>query len=398
MRICKKLMALLLCFITVFGFASCADDGFIEFFVAHFTQGGGLYMKDGWDEDISEPDFVDFTVYRKHLDELNETQQRAYKFIYNSIFSHPEKIYIKGMSSDELLEVFEALKYDNAHMTCLADDFSFLESGSMLCFIPNYMHSADECLSQGEMLVSQAKEIINVLDEENEEEDFVKEVFVNDSIAQKCVYGESENSSNASGVFFDAKAVCTGYSLAAKLLFDLCSIESFTVSGIAVQDSTPEGHMWLVVKIDGFWYHFDPTWNDPESKNEENMYGYRYFNLTTEEISKTHSDFILPEDVECVSTEAQYYIRNGLYCTKENWRDIIEHTVQSVVFSLPACAAFEFESSKLLESVCDTLFVSSSYLARVLNGVYKYTGKNASDYTLAYSTDKNRNILEIYFK
>lgn len=398
MKICKKLTALLLCFITIFGFVSCADDGFTELFVTHFTQGGGLYMKDGWDEDISEPDFVDFTVHRKHLDELNETQQRAYKFIYNSIFSHPGKIYIKDMSSDELLEVFEALKYDNPHLLCLADDYSYLESGSMLCFIPKYMHTPEECLSHGERLVSAAKEVICVLDAENEDDDFVKEIFVNDSVARKCVYGESQNSSNAAGVFFDERAVCSGYALAAKLMFDLFEMESFTVSGTAQQNGKPEGHMWLVVKIDGSWYHFDPTWNDPESEEESYMYGYRYFNLTTEEISKTHSEFTLPKDVECVSTEAQYYIRNGLYCTKENWRDIIEHTVQSVVFSLPACAAFEFESRQLLESVCDTLFVSSSYLAKVLNSVYKYTGMNASDYTLAYSTDKNRNILEIYFK
>lgn len=398
MKICKIVVALLLCFITVFGFVSCADNGFFELLALHFTDDGGLYMKTDWDEDISEPDFVDFNVYRKHFDGLNETQKRAYKFIYNSIFSHPEKIYIKNISPDEMLGVFEALKYDNGHLLCLADDFSFRESGSMLCFMPNYMHTAEECLTQGEKLVAAAKEIICVLDEETEEDEFVKEVFVNDSVAQKCVYGENKNSSFASGVFFDEKAVCSGYSLASKLLFDLCSIESFTVSGNAEHDGVKEGHMWLVVKIDGEWYHFDPTWNDLESEEINYVYGYRYFNLTTEEISKTHSDFTLPKDVECVSYDAQYYIRNGLYCTKENWRDIVEHTVQSVVLSLPACAAFEFESNELLGEVCDTLFVSSSYLAKVLNRVYNYTGKKAADYSVAYSTDSNRNILEIYFE
>ncbi len=398
MKICKKVTALLLCLVTVLGFVACAYDGFFEIFALYFTEGGGLYMKTDWDEDISEPDFVDFTVYRKHFEELNETQKRAYKFIYNSIFSHPKKIYIKNISPDEMLQVFEALKYDNPHLLCLADDFSYLESGSMLCFIPNFMHTTEECLSQGEKLVASAKETVRVLEEENEEEEFVKEIFVNDSIAQKCVYGETENSSNASGVFFDNIAVCSGYSLASKLLFDLCSIKSFTVSGNALQNGKKEGHMWLVVNIDGQWYHFDPTWNDLESEDESYIYGYRYFNLTTEEISKTHSEFILPPDVECVSYEAQYYIRNGLYCTKDDWRDIVEHTVQSVVFSLPACAAFEFESKQLLDEVCDTLFVSSSYLAKVLNGVYDYTGMKAADYKLAYSTDSSRNILEIYFK
>lgn len=395
MKICKKLTALLLCFITIFGFVACADDAFADLFT-HFTQDSGLYMKSDWNEDISEPVFIDFTVHRKHFDGLNEEQKRAYKFIYNSIFSHPEKIYIKSISSDEMLEVFEALKYDNGHLLCLADDFSYLESGSVICFVPSYTHSADECLPMSERLIADAKEIVSRL--ENENEDFVKEVFINDSIAQKCVYSEGENSSTAAGVFFDGKAVCSGYSLAAKLLFDLFEIESFTVSGKAIQDGKKEGHMWLVAKIDGQWYHFDPTWNDPESEDESLMYGYRYFNLTTAEISKTHSDFVLPDDVICVATDAQYYIRNGLYCTEENWKDIVEHTVQSVVLSLPACAAFEFESSQLLDEVCDTLFVSSSYLVKVLNGVYRYTGMKATDYELAYSTDNNRNILEIYFK
>lgn len=396
MKQCKIFIALLLCFITLLGFSSCVDDSISLLLGIEKTEGGSLYMKSDWDADISEPDFMDFSVYRVHFESLNEQQQRVYKYIYNNIFSHPGKIFIKNITADEMLKVYEALKFDNSHLLCLADTFRYYEIGETLCVIPQYTHSVEECSQLTEGLMYKAKEITSLIEEETD--DFIKEIFVNDTVCRLTVYENSENSETAAGVFFDQKSVCSGYSLACKLLFDILGIDSFTVSGTIIEGGTETGHMWLVVKIYGEWYHFDPTWNDMETDSNTDTYGYRYFNLTTDEISQNHFKFELPDGIVCNSLAYEYYIRNGLFCTDENWRDIIEHTVQSVVFELPACAAFEFENKELLDTVCDKMFVSSSFLVNVLNSVSKYTQKNANEYNLSYSVDEDRNILEIYFE
>ncbi|MGI6028052.1 MAG: transglutaminase domain-containing protein [Candidatus Heteroscillospira sp.] len=72
-------------------------------------------------------------------------------------------------------------------------------------------------------------------------------------------YNDRENmpqtSQLAYGAFKDGTAICGGYALAYKTLLDIAQVECWTVSG----DAFGEGHMWNYVKIDGEYYHCDPT-------------------------------------------------------------------------------------------------------------------------------------------
>lgn len=75
--------------------------------------------------------------------------------------------------------------------------------------------------------------------------------------------------------FYDAvckgQTVCDGYSNMLNLLFNLAGIESCEAMGQNIEDpstATPEerenagGHTWVVAKLDGQYYNFDPTWED----------------------------------------------------------------------------------------------------------------------------------------
>lgn len=62
--------------------------------------------------------------------------------------------------------------------------------------------------------------------------------------------------------------VCEGYARAFKVLCDRTGIPCVLVDGDAKSDPNGAGgaHMWNNVKVDGGWYGFDVTWNDPTGR------------------------------------------------------------------------------------------------------------------------------------
>ncbi|GMQ56948.1 hypothetical protein AN1V17_13420 [Vallitalea sediminicola] len=70
------------------------------------------------------------------------------------------------------------------------------------------------------------------------------------------------------GVFKYGIAVCGGYALATKLLFDKAGLENKYIVG----RSSKEPHAWNLVKVDGKYYHIDTTWNDSSASNGCNAF------------------------------------------------------------------------------------------------------------------------------
>ena len=86
---------------------------------------------------------------------------------------------------------------------------------------------------------------------------------------------------DAYGALIKGSAVCEGY---AKLFQYLCyrmGINAIQVIGTGGGGS----HMWNMAKINGNWYHLDPTWGDGNSA----MVNYAYFNLTQAQICQDHA-------------------------------------------------------------------------------------------------------------
>ena len=90
----------------------------------------------------------------------------------------------------------------------------------------------------------------------------------------------SQISHSAYGALIDGKAVCDGYSKAAKLLFNEVGIES----GVIISEEM--NHSWNYVEIDNKYYHVDITWDDPAP--ETNRIRYLYFNLSDTEMENDH--------------------------------------------------------------------------------------------------------------
>lgn len=103
---------------------------------------------------------------------------------------------------------------------------------------------------------------------------FAKPFLALSYIAQECIYDqraydELETDPHgtpsdpiphlAYGPLVEKRGICSGLAWAFKRLMDEANVECICVTGYLKED-TSLGHMWNMVKLDGQYYHVDPTW------------------------------------------------------------------------------------------------------------------------------------------
>lgn len=114
------------------------------------------------------------------------------------------------------------------------------------------------------------REIFNQIIDENDS-DLEKIQAIHDYLVLNTDYDiDNFNSGNVPDEDYDPyyvlknhKAVCAGYARAAAGLLELAGIESIYVRGTAGNDGGWGSHEWLMVKLDGQYYHLDVTFDDP---------------------------------------------------------------------------------------------------------------------------------------
>lgn len=107
------------------------------------------------------------------------------------------------------------------------------------------------------------------------------------------------------------KGVCGGMSL---LMQYILQQHGILVANIYSEKTEEEdAHAWLVVQINGDFYHIDLTFDEDYSKRIDEPQ-YMYFNVTDDEISLDHNykreNY---PDIKCNSRKDNYYVRKGLY-------------------------------------------------------------------------------------
>lgn len=140
--------------------------------------------------------------------------------------------------------------------------------------------------------------------------------YFHDEIIRRCSYdSQAENMLSAYGCLVDGRAVCEGYAKALILLCSEYGIDCVPVVGTTVTaDGIEEPHMWNLVKIEGEWYHFDLTWDDPITTVGDDFVKYDYFGLSDSEISTDHeiSPIVYFEYPSADSEGGDYFTKSGL--------------------------------------------------------------------------------------
>ena len=105
--------------------------------------------------------------------------------------------------------------------------------------------------------------------------DFVRTLSVREQvmyvykwIALYCNYNiHSAHNQTIYSVFVHRHSVCTGIAKAAQYLFKLLGIGSRLVFGKMNNSEKDSRHCWLIVNIEGLWFHLDPTFALPETEH-----------------------------------------------------------------------------------------------------------------------------------
>lgn len=173
--------------------------------------------------------------------------------------------------------------------SCKTSD-NTITGDSTYCFSIKYRYDSETLLNHRKAAEEKAFAIIGSNVAYNMP-DYLKVKTIHDYIINNCKYGSDYESNEhpdyytAYGALVEGKAVCQGYTQAAEILFDICGIENFTISG----QSEGENHTWNAVRLDNEYYHIDVTWDDPVTYNGLGMLLYDYYNVDDNKLSENHS-------------------------------------------------------------------------------------------------------------
>ena len=135
---------------------------------------------------------------------------------------------------------------------------------------------------------------------EPEMTDLDKILYLHDCIVERTTYGGSgDQIYMAGGALADKQAVCMGYAYALNMLLKLEGFEQSYARSESLH------HGWTYVKLDGEWYHVDPTWDDTRSP-KAGQTSRIHFLKNDAEFKKNHGSDLYALDTSDASTSTKY--------------------------------------------------------------------------------------------
>lgn len=172
-----------------------------------------------------------------------------------------------------------------------------LGTTTMVSFQFQYPESRQVLLKKDQEVRAKVKDIVAEVTTPDMK-DYEKEKALHDYLVKNCRYDERlytnnmpEESYTAYSALINGVAVCQGYAIAMNLLLEEAGIESMIITGYGWNEENKSyiSHGWNMVKIQGEYYHLDPTWNDPVMEANSEVVSYSYFNVTDDQMQKNHS-------------------------------------------------------------------------------------------------------------
>lgn len=329
--------------------------------------------------------------YRYYYEQLDETEKEAYRAIFNELPSHPERVDIPILNSEQMDRVYNALNHDNPHMLCLEGGGVLETRASGKCsFKLNYEFSAEECEEKTQRMMQKVGEILAGISPGQSE--YETEKYIHDHIVQTCRYYEGANPHSAYGALMEGEAMCAGYSKAAQLLLNAAGIRNYLIFGDAQNTAgAVEAHAWNIVLINQQPYHLDVTWDDPLNAGEERI-RYSYFNITDAEIGKTHTNLSLAPG--CVATAANYYVREGLYFSAfdAQVKARLEAALTSALQSGQTAVEIKFSGTSALNSAANWL-IEEQNVYKILLAASRKSGKRVRTDEIRYLVQESQGLL-----
>lgn len=213
------------------------------------------------------------------------------------LIDHPEIFYTTG---------YTYTKYSRGDRTVGID------------FAGTYSLPREEAVNKAEEIRGRALEWLSDIPSDASEYDKVKAVYEKIIFSTDYDLNASDNQ-NIASVFLGNSSVCQGYAKATQYLLNHLGVMCTLVQGTV---DTGEAHAWNLVRVDGDYYYVDTTWGDASYRMEDGSgqeelpeINYDYLCVTTQELLRTHCIESVVTMPECTATQANYYVREGVYFT-----------------------------------------------------------------------------------
>lgn len=327
-----------------------------------------------------------------YYNSLEDEQKQAYIMIYSMFNNFTESRRLE-ITEAELNDLFVAVLYDNSEFFWVDIKYNFIDYGDSIEFMPDYRMESEQANKMSAALNNEIDKIVKSA--ENFTTDYEKELFFHDYVCEVTTYTEVDMDDTAYSALINGKAICEGYSRAMQVLLDRAGIENYLVVGDGKTEDGTEPHMWNIVEIDGKNYHLDATWDDTGSETD---YGYLYFNVTDEFISRDHLN-INPANNNCAYMDSNYFVMNNLYVESfKNYDSLVSPVAEALKISSDNTVEILFANEKELTEAVEELENNNYEFFDFVGDVVRKSGKDLQSDEIEYYTLDGCDYLCLIFK
>lgn len=268
-------------------------------------------------------DFIPSGQFRYYYSLMSSSNQELYRRILDAFARHDSVVDFgsKGVSQERVDALVKSVEYDVPELmrACRVSSYTMTRENKAVerisiqeeIDLAEHVRRLQSCLSVVEGIVSSARR-------ERSIEDRVR--VVHDWFTSRCVYQkEAQSCHDAYGALVLKKAVCLGFSNAAKMCLDRLGIPACMVVGygddrsaqLTAKEPFDGNHAWLLVKASGGqWYHLDVS-NDVVQSSAWGVRSYGHFLISDRRAARGHTfnAGLLPR----ASQDFGYYKRRGCY-------------------------------------------------------------------------------------
>lgn len=245
-------------------------------------------------------------------------------FIYESLYNCESSFSVQsyGISVNDFQSIYSNVINDNPELFYVSSSFGYTyipSSNKIVTITPSYAITQAE-IPQAKLVFE--KGIQKALKQvDSTMNDAQKALVIHDYIMNIATYPTINNVStddrnsyhSAYGLFSDGFVVCAGYTLAYSAILQRLGIDCKYVVSDEMQ------HAWNSVKIDGYWYNVDLTFDDIHFSQGVNALGTFMHNcfLKSDTALKSiigfwHKDIQHYSGVTCTDTKYDSYFWNGV--------------------------------------------------------------------------------------
>ena len=274
------------------------------------------------------------------FESLDAQEQIWYQEIEQALGSMDDTIKLstepleQGMDEQDIDKIFQCVLIDHPEIFYTTGytytKYSRGEETVGIDFAGTYDLTKEEAAERADAIRSVAEDRLAGMDGTAPEYDRVKEVYETIIFSTNYDLGAADNQ-NIASVFLGGASVCQGYAKATQYLLNHLGVMCTLVQGTV---ETGESHAWNLVQVDGEYYYVDTTWGDASYRMEDGSeqgtlpeINYDYLCVTTQDLLRTHRiESVIPMP-ECTATQANYYVREGVYFTsydREQMQEIFD--------------------------------------------------------------------------